>query len=460
MYGMKELLGRYQGRCVSIQSHGYRRYIGLLALVTDEYVVLKNATAFDDYEGSRWQDEQAHWNVKEGVETGFAETAIALAAINAVTSSDTDGLPPLDELGSKSAKPVLSELQTPLIYPVPAIELGFGPELISFASKDLANAFEGLRRAFREDYCFELPKINLRCNLDLGPLEFNIVLHGWCHARGQIRPSHLCALGLKPGMEAISDLLFEDLATGLRGCWVEPADRQRAELAGMNCYAPLAHLLTTLGYVLRQNPAEIFTLENTVEILRTLSVRMPTACNEYFGTLSSRLNLHGVLQELLREGLKLQPIDRIIECVMQVEADTPQETVDSIRTRLIDYFLQSAINSEGEVSQIVLSQELIDELSQIIQSEEHQVRFCMAIAEFAKQIRLGHGQGVLVIPDSLRRTVARVLHGLRREVMVISTGEQVQSHLPRRIHLLSIDAYCGLANHNRAFQSRELNTGR
>lgn len=450
MVALRELLNRYKGRSVSVQSHGYRRYIGKLAMITDEFIVLQNSSAFDDYEGSRWQDEQTHWNIKEGIEVGFAETAIALGAISAVTSSDNEGLDPVEKLEADddpapSAEPI-EESQGPAIHQV---ELLIGSEIGKFMRENFhlfSEKIDLFRDAFRADFCFDFPRIRCRDWVSLSDDQYSIVVNGTPRAGGRMIPEHYAAIGPEEKLRTLSDEIFIEPYCDLPAVWIASSELEKCQLLGLMCVESLTVLEAHVRHIVSLNVAELFSFEATQEIVRYLAKYSPSLHYEFFSGYSSRLRLHDVLLGLLEEGVKLHAIDKIVEAVGLAGGDSVAEHVDQTRQRIVHCLLKSATNPYGQATRVMLSSEIVDELPQILATEELLERFKVSLRSFAAKHRLGLSL-VLVVPAECRRDLAISLGRLRSEYVVLSHEEFRSARIGWQSIDFGIESFCGLEEH-------------
>ncbi len=454
MIGLKELLIRYKGRCVAVQSHGYRRFIGKLSVVSDDYVVLQNATVFDDLEGGRWQDEATLWNVKEDVQVGFAETVISFASISAITSSDNEGLEPLDQFVNAESDVPLAEPITASITPCDPIQVQIGVRLANYFKQSFGVFTEKsawLRPKFKADYCFDFPKIHVRDSLTLGDQQYSIAISGTPRSGGELQIGKYLAVGPTQSLRKFSDAIIAEPIAGTPAAWIDSEQVAQAEMAGLRCFDAVAVLVGHLREVLVQNVGELFNFDSTLEIVRSLAASAPGISYDFLNGFSNRLRFHEVLIDLLEEGLKLGAIDRIAEASVLASGDTISEVVDQVRAKLINSFLKPAVNFKGHATRVELSEELLQELPQIVESEELISRFRDSLRDLANDLATSSsteqtsGQTlVLVVPQELRRQIAIALRSLWTRWLVISSSELKQSSITWQTLRFSVDSFCGV----------------
>lgn len=448
---LREILNRYIGRCVAVQSYGYRRYIGKVATVTDEFVVLKNATALDDYEGSRWDDDSLHWRVKEDVDVGFAETVLALASIVAVTSSDNEGLEPIEKAIDADQSPVTSLRETAREAETTeanydAIEILLGCEVVAQHREvitELIDKIGVVRRALQQEMGFAFPKVRIRDSILLAPSQYSIKVAGTPRGGGFYQADKLLALGPERVLAEFSQSIIAEPVWGKPAIWISPEQRNDAELRGLNCHSFITLLTTHLRHVVMSNICEIFNYEMTCQLLVDLSITSPALHQEFFSSYSSRIRMHEFLLALLTEGVYPSPIERIAEAVALFSNDSVYDLVDRVRLEIVNTMLKQATDPLGRVTRIQLSNEILDELPQIVVSEELAHRFQFALLQFA--YAANHGRAlVLVLPYEHRRFFSRLVSDFRSLVMVISTEEYRQCSLKWASLPFSIDTLCGI----------------
>lgn len=457
MAALREILNRYIGRSVAVQSYGYRRYIGAVAAVTDEFVVLKNATALDDYEGSRWDDEAIHLRVKEGVDSGFAETVLTLASIVAVTSSDNDGLEPIEKTlqPDSSREPSLRddarEAEEIEAHYDP-IEILLGPEIVSHFSEAMNELIErigNVRRLLQNDMGFAFPRVRIRDSVMLKADQYSIKIAGTPRGGAQFPIDKLLGIGPEFLLKQFNQPIVSEPVYGLPAIWIATEQRTQAESRGLSCYSLFDVLVTHLKCIVLSNISEIFNYEITCKLMLDLSITSPALHQEYFSGYSCRARLHELLLGLLAEGVFPDPIERIAEAVAICSGESTGELVDRVRLEIVNSMLRSAVDAVGQATRIVLSPEILDELPQIVGSEELSNRFRVALLQFAHQADLNRAM-VLVVPYEFRRAFSELVSDMRALVMVISTDEFRQSKLRWKSIPFSVDHLCGIVNDSKS----------
>ncbi|MFO0941206.1 MAG: FHIPEP family type III secretion protein [Pirellulales bacterium] len=453
MAALREILIRYIGRSVAVQSYGYRRYIGAVAAVTDEFVVLKNATALDDYEGSRWDDEAIHWRVKEGVDTGFAETVLTLASIVAVTSSDNEGLEPIEKelQPGKSDEPSLREIANReewIEAHYDAIEIQLGSQIVSHFSSvinELLDRIGSVRKQLHQDMGFEFPKVRIRDSLSLKEDQYSIKIAGTPRGGGQFPIDKLLALGPESKLIEFAQPIIKEPVFGLPAIWISADQKTDAELRGLNVHSLFMLLAAHLKSLLLSNIREIYNYEMTCKLMNDLSITSPALHQEYFSGYSCRARLHELLLSLMSEGVFPDPIERIAEAVAISSSESSDELVDRVRFEIVNSMLRPAVDAVGQATRIELSREILEELPQIVESDELSNRFRVALLQFANHAA-NYRALVLVVPYEFRRAISGLVSEMRTLVMVISTEEFRQSKLRWKSVPFSVDNLCGIGS--------------
>ena len=120
---------------------------------------------------------------------------------------------------------------------VEALELEVGFALVPLI--DLAKGAElpgrvtALRKQLATDLGIVLPSVHLRDNLRLDANQYRVLLRGLEIGRGVAHPERLMALDPSGTAPNIDGLRGQDPAFGLPATWILPADRARAEAAGL-----------------------------------------------------------------------------------------------------------------------------------------------------------------------------------------------------------------------------------
>jgi flagellar biosynthesis protein FlhA len=439
---MRQLFDRYVGRSITVQCHGYRRYIGRLECVTSELIVLHNATAFDDYEGGRWQDEATHWNVKENNLVGFAETVISINSISALITNDNDELLPISQWleEQSSRKDEETENQIP---PKRTIRLEFGARLISLCNEQFASEFGKVRSQLKNVIGFEIPKVCLHDNLALEPCTYRLLINGILVGAGSLEPDKrllLCDNNQAPNVPGIDT---REPVFGLPAKWISEDQIDNLIISRFDLISPTRVMLSHVQQLMMAHWRELFSFETTCDLLE--SECSPILRRQVFYDNGQKLRLHKVLLELMSEGVAPICLDQITIGVAACNHESITEIVTAIRPLIINSILRPAIDDSGQVQVVEFYGELLSELPMLVQSREHQARLAKALDEFAGNPSRMNKSLVLCVPSNLRQDFSQSICSIANNVIVVSGDELRYTKLKLHYVQFGVDDFCQLS---------------
>ena len=210
---------------------------------------------------------------------------------------------------------------------VDPMELTIGPGLVTLAqSGDLLAQISAVRTHIAHELGMLLPKMRIKDNLRAEPFAYELKLRGIPVATGEARVDRLFAIrtsfvsGELPGQRTL------DPATGRPAVWIEPAQRERAELLGYLVTNPTDALFTHLHEVVREHAAELLTRQQVHGLLDNLRLTSPKVVDELVPSLLKAAQVHQVLENLLRERVPIRDLETILETL----ADYASQTQNSV----------------------------------------------------------------------------------------------------------------------------------
>jgi flagellar biosynthesis protein FlhA len=156
---------------------------------------------------------------------------------------------------AEAAKPPEERIEDYLLVDPMELEIGVG--LIRLADPkrggDLLDRIHRIRKNIASDIGIILPKVRIRDNFQLDQYQYSIKIAGAPVATGTVYPHMLLAMdsgmttGKVPGIET------KDPAFGAPALWIEPSQRERAEMYGYTVVEPAAVIATQLTETIRRH---------------------------------------------------------------------------------------------------------------------------------------------------------------------------------------------------------------
>lgn len=219
----------------------------------------------------------------------------------------------------KAREVAASDTHTP--PEIDALELQVGYGLVSIVEGDRKGDFVDripqLRREFAKDLGIVLPKVHIKDNLELGAMEYSILIRGISVAKGELMSGHV--LALDPGgveeklTEKLPGIEGKEPVFGMAALWVPEKLREKAQLAGYSVVDSAAVLVTHLAEVVRKHAHELVGRQEMQALVENLQKTHPKVVEEL---IPNQLTLGSVLkvcQNLLREQVPIRDLAAILE---------------------------------------------------------------------------------------------------------------------------------------------------
>lgn len=221
----------------------------------------------------------------------------------------------------------------------PAVEVLLGKELGEqwLAIKPLLTERIAALRSQRERQSgFVIPAILFQDGGDLGPYDYEILLHGARHGFAQIYPDKSLAVRgpetetILPGVET------RDPAFGLPATWIATEDCDRARETGHTLVDPVTVMMTHLGELLRSEAALLLSRADVVALLEGVRSRQPGLVEELIPAIMTVSDVQRVLQNLLSEDVSIRSMDQIAEALVDAGRSIKDsaELTEIVRQRL------------------------------------------------------------------------------------------------------------------------------
>ncbi|MBC7821102.1 MAG: FHIPEP family type III secretion protein [Planctomycetaceae bacterium] len=246
---------------------------------------------------------------------------------------------------------------------VDPMELTIGPGLVTLAqSGDLLAQISAVRTHIAHELGMLLPKMRIKDNLRSEPFAYELKLRGIPVATGEARVDRLLAIrttfvsGELPGQRTV------DPATGRPAIWIEPAQRDRAELLGYLVQYATEALFAHLHEVVREHAAELLTRQQVHGLLDNLRLTSPKVVDELVPSLLKPALVHQVLEHLLRERVPIRDLETILETLADYAGRTqnPVLLTEYVRSALARAICQRHRDAQRVLHVLTLDPDLED----------------------------------------------------------------------------------------------------
>ncbi len=330
-------------------------------------------------------------------------------------------------------------IQDLLVLDAVCLELGFAllPLIDVAKGGELPGRITALRKKLAEELGIVLPSVHLRDNLRLDANEYRVQLRGVEIARGVAHVDRLMALDPSGGQPTVGGLPAREPAFNLPAVWISPADRPRAEQAGLTLVDPASVLTTHLSELLRRNAYELIGRQEVQELVAALSKEAPKLVEDVLPGTINLGELVRVVRGLLREGISVRDLRTVLEAVADA-APKSKDTlflVEQARRRLSRQITSKVADAAGTVRALTLDRATEDQLRSSVGASDGELalapdvetarRLIHALEQKAASLAAEGRPAVVLAPPDLRKPLFDFASRFVPDLFVVSARELV-----------------------------------
>jgi flagellar biosynthesis protein FlhA len=344
--------------------------------------------------------------------------------------------PPPPPLPEPNAEASWDDLQ-----PVDTLGLEVGYRLITLvdrnATGDLLTRIKGVRRKFAQEVGFLPPAVHIRDNLELKPSTYRITLRGAVIGEAEAFPGQLLAINPGGATQKLLGTVTTDPAFGLPAVWIDERQREVAQMAGFTVVDCSTVVATHLSHLMQLHAARLLGRVETQQLVEHVTKLAPKLIEDVVPKMVGIAALQKVLQLLLEEGVHIRDMRSIVESLAEhaATASDPAELARRIRVSLAPAIVHQIYGSVRELDVIALEPELERLVSQALTSP-HGAALDPGVADTlarraAEQARRQEDMGLpacLLVPDSIRSPMARLLRRAAPRLRVLAHSEIPETH--------------------------------
>ncbi|MCT9812611.1 flagellar biosynthesis protein FlhA [Acidovorax sp. Be4] len=330
------------------------------------------------------------------------------------------------------------------LQPVDLLGLELGYRLIALVDKkrqgDLLTRIKGVRRKFAQEVGFLPPAVHVRDNLELKPSAYRVTLRGVSIAEGEAFPGMF--LAINPG--GISTPLIgtptTDPAFGLPAHWIDERQKEAAQMAGFTVVDSETVMATHLSHLMQVHAAKLLSRTETQQLVEHVARQAPKLIEEVVPKMVSISTFQKVLQLLLEDAVHIRDIRTIVETLAEYAPATqdPVELARRVRIALSPAIVQQIYGPTRELNVIAIEPSLERLLVQALGNPAApsldpgvaEILTQKAADVAQKQEELGM-PACLLVPDSIRNAIARLLKRVAPRLQVLSHSEIPETHTIR-----------------------------
>lgn len=430
------LLTRYEGRLVSVVTGDSVRLLGTLASVNDDAVRLVHVQITDQVESGGWMDQMLMSSDDDRSGLQWPEVLVSFHMLRTVCCLD-DGILdiPLDDefakLPSAAPPPTPIEIELPNYDPI-CIELGIQLVTLADAARGgtLIDRVRRCRAQIARETGWSPPKIRVRDDIQLKPLGFRILVQDVTVLSGELQVGQLLAVSSEGTTGTLSGIHAIEPVYGLPAWWIDPADRDHAELNGYTVVEPAEVLTTALTDTLRRYAGDLLSFNAVEGMLANLEdAHSATVRNLYPSVISLPL-LHEILRELLIDGVSVLSFPRIVESLgrLILSGVARESLYAQLRMELGRQICEPFLYGDRQLAVITFDTAIVATLRSMAGDESD-----LAVRAWWKRLAAllkklwddapASAQQVLLVDPELRRLVRNTLRKLLPRLAVLTLVE-------------------------------------
>jgi flagellar biosynthesis protein FlhA len=338
-------------------------------------------------------------------------------------------------------KPADAEAGWDDVTPVDVLGLEVGYRLIALVDKtrsgDLLARIKGVRKKFAQDVGFLPPSVHIRDNLELKPSMYRVTLRGAVIGEGEAFPG--MHLAINPGGSTLQlpGTKCVDPAFGLPAVWIEERQRESAQMAGYTVVDCPTVVATHLSHLMQVNAARLLGRNEVQMLVEHVTRLAPKLIEDVIPKMIAIAPLQKVLQLLLEEGVHIRDFRSIVESLAEHASTVtdPAELARRIRTHIAPAIVQQIYGPVRELDVIALEPDLERMVTQALTSPHGAVldpgvadTLTRQASDMARrQEDKGH-PACLLVPDTLRAPLARLLKRAAPRLKVLAHSEIPETH--------------------------------
>ncbi len=318
------------------------------------------------------------------------------------------------------------------------LEVGYGLIPLVDRSQDgaLMKRIKGVRKKLSQELGFLVQAVHIRDDLNLAPNAYRISLLGVSMGEAELQPGKLLAINPGSVYGELEGAPTRDPAFDLEAVWIDPGDRERAQMLGYTVVDDSTVAATHLSQIIKHNAARLLGHEEAQRLLDRLAEVAPRLVEDLVPDKLSLAVVARVLQNLLAEEVPIRDLRSIVEALAEQAPATQDAGIltSAVRIRLGRMIVQQINGMSGELPVSTLDPALEQLLLNSQQGDGQGValepglaeRVHRSLDELCQQRELAGEPAVLLVPATMRQGIARWLRGSLPQLKVLAYDEVPQ----------------------------------
>jgi len=232
----------------------------------------------------------------------------------------------------------------------------------------LLSQISNTRKKFAADYGMVIPPVRIIDNLEIPADNYTIKIDGTVVGESTIRANKLMALDNTDGQiqDPIPGEKFIEPTYGLQALWIDPELKSEAEMKGYTVVDPSSVIITHMKELILTHAASLLGREETQALLEHVRKSKPTLVQELAYEKEGRLGIiQQVLQNLLREGLPIKGLPKILESIANniTKSTDPNYLSELARQAISKQIVNEYLTPDKKLNLVVIEPRLAERLS-------------------------------------------------------------------------------------------------
>lgn len=322
---------------------------------------------------------------------------------------------------------------------VDAMRLELGAKLIALADPnrggDLMKRISTVRATLASEMGILLPMLRIKDRMSLPEYSYELSMNGNKIAQGSLRTDRLLAIDSGLTLGPIAGDETTEPAFGKKAFWIDPRQRQQAEIYGYQVAECAAVLATHVQETARQHAEELLTREVTKQLIEQLKKGSPTIVEELIPGLMKLSEVQQVLQNLLREDVPIRQLGVILETLGDFahRVKDPIWLTEYVRHRLARTISHRYRDSAGILKVVTLDPAMEDRITAGSEQTERGIflrmspetinKTCQRIAEHLKKLEQQSRPLCVLVSPKIRVPLRQMTQENLPHVRILSYNE-------------------------------------
>lgn len=345
-----------------------------------------------------------------------------------------------EKLGKKEKRARATKESVMELLNIDTIEIEVGYRLVQLLNVemggDLLERIAQIRRQTALDLGIVLPSIRVRDNLQLSPNSYQIKLKGVALESGEVYPERYLAMtaGDPVGNLTINGIHSIEPAFGLPAIWIEPKDKDLAEMSGYTVVSASAVISTHITEVIKKCSYEIVSRYDIQQLIDNLKKEIS---EEYVDDIMKDITIGDVqivVQNLLKENVAIRDLKTILETIsLQSKINkNPTYLTECVRQALSRNICKQNLADTGELYVVTLSPDVENTIAKGASPDGTSVTldpsftrnlFDKMNTELEKAITATSNQPVILCSSPIRMLFRKLVERTYPQIAIMSYNE-------------------------------------